>query len=110
MVVDLDKVSSDRPKRSHVALLRKPLKSSRIYAMLEDVILIDPKTFMRLSFLILENVELGEVKHSHHGKLHFTRFNSNYLNKNYIQSRLIHIKLHISTVTLRACPEILYLG
>lgn len=82
MVMDLDKVPSDCPKRSHVALLRKPLNSSRIYAMLEDVILIDPKTFMRLSFLILEKVELGEVKHSHHGKSHFTRFNSNYsLNK-----------------------------
>ena len=82
MVMDLDKVSSDCPKRSHVALLRKPLKSSRIYAMLEDVILIDPKKFMRLFFIILEKVELGEVKHSHHGKYHFTRFNSNYsLNK-----------------------------
>ncbi|MCJ1423669.1 hypothetical protein MMC29_001553 [Sticta canariensis] len=106
IAMDLDKVTSDCPKRSHVALLRKPLKSSRIYAMLEDVILIDPKTFMRLFFLILEKVEVGEVKHSHHGKSHSIRFSSNYsLNKDYTLSRLIHIELRISMFTLRACRK-----
>lgn len=76
MVMDLHKVSSDCPKRSHVALLRKPLKSM-IYAMLEDVISIHPKTFMRLSFLIWKMFKLGQIKHSHHGKSRSTRF-SNY--------------------------------
>ncbi|MCJ1263523.1 hypothetical protein MMC22_003393 [Lobaria immixta] len=44
---------------------------------LEDAILTCAKTFMGLSFHILERFELVEEKHSHHGKSPYTRINSN---------------------------------
>lgn len=72
------KASTDCLNISHAALLHKPLEFSRIYALLEDVILTCPKTFMGLSFSILERFELDEEKHSHHGKSPYTRINGNW--------------------------------